>query len=171
MSKQNRDGFALPMALLVMIVLTAGIAAGFSATSAEVVSNAAHRSDNRAYNMAEAGLEQFLNRRKESGFCGSANSGGSSTNSVLASPAACLVDPADALADSEWTRIPLTGGYADVKSVLIRKWVHDTLPALFFIRSVGVDSSVKLSGGTSTIFASRAVGMFAEWTKQVVDVK
>src|SRR6266446_5410626 len=99
MPKPNsRDGFALPMALLVMIVLTAGIAAGFSATSAEVVSNAAHRSDNRAYNMAEAGLEQFLNRRKEVGFCGSANSGGSSTNSVLANPAACLVDPADALA-------------------------------------------------------------------------
>ncbi len=166
----SRDGFALPMALLVMIVLTAGIAAGFAATSAEVVSNAAHRSDNRAYNMAEAGLEQFLNRRKEAGFCAAANSGGSSTNSVVITTS-CLVDPADPTADSEWTRVSLTGGYADVKSVLVRKFITDTLPALFFIRSIGVDSSIKLSGGTSTVFATRAVGMYAAWTKQVVDVQ
>lgn len=168
----SRDGFALPMALLVMIVLTAGIAAGFAATSAEVVSNAAHRSDNRAYNMAEAGLEQFLNRRKETDFCKNATGhpAGSSTGGVV-SATLCLVDPADPTADSEWTRVSLTGGYADITSVLVRKFIVDSLPALFFIRSVGVDSSVKLSGGTSTVFASRAVGMYAAWTKQVVNVQ
>src|SRR5438128_12471552 len=141
----SRDGFALPMALLVMIVLTAGIAAGFSATSAEVVTNAAHRSDNRAYNMAEAGLEQFLNRRREYGFCSVANLSGSSTNSVVTS-GSCLADPADPVAESEWTRVSLTGGYASITSVMVRKFIDDNNPAIFFIRSMGVDSSVKLSG-------------------------
>lgn len=171
MSKlKGRDGFALPMALLVMIVLTAGIAAGFAATSAEITSNAAHRSDNRAYNMAEAGLETFLNERKTAGFCSLANSSGSSTGGVVSS-AVCLPDPADPLADSEWTRVQLTGGYANVTSVNVRKFIDDNRPALFFIRSVGVDSSIKLSGGTSTVFSTRAVGMMAAWTKQVVQVQ
>jgi type II secretory pathway component PulK len=61
-TERSRRGFALPMAMLVMVVLTAGIAAGYAATSAEVVSNAAHRGDTRAYNLAVAGLEQFLAR-------------------------------------------------------------------------------------------------------------
>jgi Tfp pilus assembly protein PilX len=168
----SRKGFALPMALLVMIVLTAGIAAGFAATSAEVISNAAHRGDNRAYNLAEAGLEQFLNRRKETDFCKDTTSrpAGSSVGGVR-STTLCLVDPADPAADSEWTRIWLSGGYADVKSVLVRKYVSDTLPALFFIRSTGVDTTTKLSGASSTVMSKRTVGMFAAWSKAVVDVQ
>src|SRR5438309_472113 len=38
---KTRAGFSLPMALLVMVVLTAGIVAGFAATSAEVLTYAA----------------------------------------------------------------------------------------------------------------------------------
>src|SRR5258708_3969675 len=166
----SRDGFALPMALLVMIVLTAGIAAGFAATSAEITSNAAHRSDNRAYNMSETGLETFLNQRKTAGSRSVANGSGSSTGGTVSS-GVCLADPADPQADSEWTRVSLTGGYANVTSVNVRKFIDDNRPALFFIRSVGVDSSVKLTGGTSTIVATRAVGMMAAWTKQVVQVQ
>ncbi|MEO5568589.1 MAG: hypothetical protein ABIR92_08855 [Gemmatimonadaceae bacterium] len=98
MRRKVKSGFAMPMALLVMVVLSAGIAAGFAATSSEIVTNAAHRGDTRAYNLAVAGLEQFLARRSEAGFC---------TN--------CLADPSAAAADSEWTRVSLPGGYADVK--------------------------------------------------------
>jgi hypothetical protein len=170
MPKLNRrDGFALPMALLVMVVLTAGIAAGFAATSAEVVTNAAHRGDNRAYNLAEAGLEQFMANRKEGTYCT-----GSSTGGVVTANQ-CLVDPAATNADSEWVHITMTGGYADVKSVLVRKYGNDSIPAIFFIRSVGVDQSTKLMGiktlGISADTGARAVGMYAAWSKTVVDVK
>jgi len=162
---QSRNGFALPMALIVMIVLTAGIAAGWSATSSEVVTNAAHRGDNRAYNLAEAGLEQFLARRNEAGFCTNSSTGG------VISATACLADPAAANADSEWTRVSLTGGYADVKSILVRKYIGDTLPAIFFVRSTGVDTSTKVNAATSGFNAQRTVGMYAAWSKAVVDVQ
>jgi len=71
MSLRNRAGFALPLALLVMIVLTVGITAGFKATSSEIVSNAAHRSDNKAYFLAQAGIEKFLATRNLTGLCAS----------------------------------------------------------------------------------------------------
>jgi hypothetical protein len=153
-TERSRRGFALPMAMLVMVVLTAGIAAGYAATSAEVVSNAAHRGDTRAYNLAVAGLEQFLARRNEDGFC---------TN--------CLTDPTAEAADSEWTRVPLTGGYADVKAVRVRKHVNDTMPALYFIRSMGVDSSVKLTGATRSVNGTRTVGVYATWNTATVNVQ
>jgi hypothetical protein len=149
-----KQGFALPMALMVMVVLTAGIAAGYAATSAEIVSNSAHRGDTRAYNLAVAGLEQFVARRSETGFC---------TN--------CLADPTAATADSEWTTIQLNGGYAVVKSVRVRKHINDTLPALFFIRSMGVDQSAKISGATSSINATRIVGTYATWNTATVNVQ
>lgn len=154
MTTRARRGFALPMALMVLVVLTAGITAGFAATSAETVTNQAHRGDTRAYNLAVAGLEQFLARRSEVGFCSN-----------------CLADPTAAVADSEWTRVPLTGGYADVKSVRVRKHITDTLPALFFIRAMGVDTSTKLSGATGSVSGARIVGMYATWNTATVHVQ
>ena len=74
MSLRNRPGFALPMALLVMIVLTVGITAGFKSTSAEIVSNAAHRGDNKAYFLAQAGIEKYLSGRKMTGLCATTSS-------------------------------------------------------------------------------------------------
>lgn len=150
---QLKKGFALPMSLMVLVVLTAGIAAGYAATSSEIVSNAAHRGDTRAYNLAVAGLEQFLARRNEPGFCSN-----------------CLADPTAAAADSEWTTVNLAGGYALVKAVRIRRHIADTLPALFFIRSMGVDQSAKISGATRSIDATRIVGIYATWNTATVNV-
>ena len=151
---RTKQGFALPMALMVMVVLTAGIAAGYAATSSELISNSAHRGDTRAYNLAVAGMEQFLARRNEAGFCSN-----------------CLTDPTAAVADSEWTTVNLTGGYALVKSVRVRKHINDTLPALFFVRSMGVDTSVKISGATRNVNGSRIVGIYATWNTATVNVQ
>jgi hypothetical protein len=150
----SRAGFALPMVLLVMVVLTAGITAGFAATSAETITNAAHRGDTRAYNLAVAGLEQFIARRSESGFCQH-----------------CLADPTAATADSEYTRVSLVGGYADITSVKVRRHINDTLPALYFIRSVGTDTSIKLTGATRATNGKRAVGVYATWNTATVNVQ
>jgi Tfp pilus assembly protein PilX len=162
----SRDGFALPMALLVMVVLTAGIAAGFAATSAEVITNASHRGDNRAYNLAEAGLEQFMANRKEGAYCDSSFVAGVKTANL------CLADPAASNASQvEYKRIDLTGGYANITATLVRVYAADTIPAIFLIRAVGVDKSVKLTGATMSDSGARAVGMLAAWSKSVVNVK
>jgi len=93
----------------------------------------------------------------------------SSTGGVVSS--GCLVDPAASNADSEWVTIGLTKGSAKVTSVMVRKYTNDTLPALYFIRSVGVDSSVKLTGRSYAENGTRAVGLYAEFSKATVNVQ
>jgi hypothetical protein len=145
----NRKGFALPMSILVIAVLTAALAASFSATNAEYTTNAAQRSQNRAYNLAETGLEQFMVLRSSPGFC---------TN---------CTDPVTA--DSEWTRVNLPGGYADVVAVKIRPAVDSFTPAIYFIRSKGVDTTVKLSSAM-LVNAEHTVGIYAKWTTMTMKV-
>ena len=148
---QSRKGFALPMAILVMAILTAAVSAGFAATSSEIVANSAQRAQDRAYQLAEAGLQQFMVRRGEGGFC-----------------TGCAADPLEA--DSEYSRVSLTGGYADVVSYRVRPRLSDSVPAIFFVRSTGVDTTVRLSGGGYSDFAQRTVGIYATWNTATVNV-
>jgi hypothetical protein len=150
MRLKNRRGFALPMSILIIAVLTAALAASFSATQGEYVSNAASRSENRAYNIAETGLEQFMVMRNNTGWC-----------------TGCAADPI--LADSEYTHISLPGGYADIVAVKVRPAIDSTTPAIFFIRSRGRDTSVKLSG-TNSSYAEHTVGIYANWTQATMKV-
>lgn len=129
------------MAVLAMALMTAAVIAAYSATSAETVANNAMRAQQRAQHLAETGLQQFLLRRGEPGFCSN-----------------CVTDPA--AADSEWTRVALAGGYADVVAMRLRPRTFDT-PGLFFVRSRGTDTSVRLSGAGRAVFATRIVGQYA----------
>jgi hypothetical protein len=145
----NRKGFALPMSILVIAVLTAAIAAAFTSTNAEFTTNAAQRSENRAYNLAETGLEQFMVLRSTTGFCDHCG---------------------DPLAvDSEWTRVKLPGGYADVVAIKVKPGVDPTTPAIYFIRSKGVDTTVKLSSAMS-VNAEHTVGIYAKWITATMKV-
>jgi hypothetical protein len=138
----NRKGFALPMSILVIAVLTAALAAAYSSTNAEFTTNAAQRSENRAYNLAETGLEQFLVLRNSPGFCDHCG---------------------DPLAvDSEWTRVNLPGGYADVVAVKVKPGVDPNIPAIYFIRSKGVDTTIKLSSAMA-VNAEHTVAIYAKW--------
>src|SRR3954470_13077340 len=117
MRVSNRAGFAMPMAIFVLAVLTAALAAGFSGITTEITTNTAVRGQTRAFQLAETGLEQFMVRRSEAGFCDHCS------NPVTA--------------DSEWTRVVLTGGYADVVAVKVRPMIGNE-NAVYFIRSKGV---------------------------------
>ena len=128
------------MAILVLALMTAGVVAAYSSTTAETVSNNAMRSQDRAYQLAEAGLQQFMVRRGTSGFCSN-----------------CVTDPA--AADSEWTRVSLTGGYADVVAMRVRPPIGSA-PAIFFIRSTGTDTTIKLGGAGAAIYAKRTIGQY-----------
>lgn len=143
-ARTDRRGFALPFALLTLALVTAAVVAAFAATSAETYANNAMRAQDRAYQLAEAGLQQFMLRRAEAGFCSN-----------------CAPNPA--VADSEWTRVSLTKGYANVVSVRLRRDKSDGTPALFLIRSTGVDTSAKLSGAGNAIYAQRTLGLYGTW--------
>jgi hypothetical protein len=151
MHLRNRKAFALPMAILIIAVLTAAMAASFSATATEYTTNAAQRSQSRAYNLAETGLEQFMVLRNQTNWC---------TN--------CVADPA--VADSEWTHVSLAGGYADVVAVRVRPMIG-TSNAVYFIRSRGVDTTVKLNGANASQGSERTVGVYATWNTTTINVK
>ena len=144
LSSGRRAGFALPMTLLTLALITAAVVAAFSATAAETVANNAMRAQDHAYQLAEAGLQQFLLRRGEAGFC---------TN--------CANNPA--VSDSEWTVVSLPGGYARVVASRLRAELSGGTPSLFFIRSTGVDTMTKLSGAGRHVDASRTVGLLATY--------
>ena len=139
------------MAILMSAVMAAALAASFVATSGEFTTNAAARGQNRAYNLAETGLQQFMVRRNETGWC---------TN--------CVPDPA--VADSEWTRVTLPGGYADVVAVRVRPIVG-TSNAMYFIRSKGTDTSKQaLNAAGANVRAEHTVGVYATWNTATINV-
>jgi hypothetical protein len=145
----NRKGLALPMTLLFIVVVSASLAAGLSSTTAEIVTNSAARGQQRASNFAQSGLEQFLVRRNEAGWCQN-----------------CAQPPA---ADSEWTRVSMNGGYADVMAVRVRPMVG-AQNAIYFIRSKGVDTTAKVSSAGAQ-YAERTVGVYAIWNTATIQVK
>lgn len=131
------------MAVLAMALMTAAVIAAYSATSSETVANNAMRAQQRAQHLAETGLQQFLLRRSEPGFCSN-----------------CVIDPG--AVDSEWTRVSLAGGYADVVAMRLRPGNYE-FPPLFLVRSRGTDTSVRLSGAGRSVFATRVVGQYASF--------
>ena len=66
---RERRGFALPMAILIIAFLTVTISAAYTATSSELTTNMAQRGESKSYMIAQAGLENFMARRNEPGFC------------------------------------------------------------------------------------------------------
>ncbi len=147
---QNREGFALPMAILVIAVITAAVAAAFMATNAEIAANQAEKGTERAFAIAQNGLEQFIVRRSESGWCQYCGS------------------PPTTVAES--TMVASNGGYAWVVSQRVHPSSGPNDPAIYYITSTGVDTTTKLSAGGRTINAMRTVGIYAKWNSTTMKV-
>jgi hypothetical protein len=155
-SLKNRAGFALPLVVVFLVVMSFALAAGLAATAAESATSTAQRGQNRAYAVAEQGLQRFLISR----------------DSLCAlSGASCLADPSAVTAGQDSVNLTLSGGKAIVVARLLRPQIgtKDTIPALFFVRAIGVDSSSKLRGGDTTT-AVRSVGMMVQWSTQTMSV-
>ncbi len=151
-----RNGFALPMAILVIAFLTVTIAVAYSATTAERLTNDAQRTESKAYMIAQAGLENFMVRRNEPGFC-----------------ANCGLPPA---VKYESTTVKLKTGYAQVVAQRLRAG-DLTKPAIYLLRSRGVDTSSysitgsdKLSAKGQRQYAERTVAQLVYWNVNQVNV-
>lgn len=155
MRLRNRIGFALPLVMVFLIVITMAIAASLAASAAETGMSTAQRGQNRAYALAEQGLQQFLVKR----------------DSLCSASGSCLTDPAAATSGKDSVLVRTNGGYAVVLAELLRPQIGntDTIPALFFIRSRGVDSLSKLRGSDTTN-SVRSVGLMVAWSTQTMKV-
>ena len=122
--RNNRPGFALPFALMVMIVLTVGVATAFTRVQSEARQDHDRQVRTDAFAYAESGLEQFAANRVQLGF-----------SAVPPSP-------------SESTRIAMQGGYADVVLQRVRTKTP-TSRSVFLLRSRGVRN-----GGSTAIMGS-----------------
>ena len=130
----ERRGFALPVAVMVIAVLTIMIAGGFSLVSAERRSVADQKSQISAFRIAEQGLEMYLVRRDSLGLVGV--------------PGA-----------KDSVRLTLEGGYADVSLTRIRP-VQGSLAGLYVVRSKGVETQGAYAGTPEGV---RTVAQYVLW--------
>lgn len=135
-NQTERRGFAIPTAILVIMVMTIMVAGGFSLVSAERRSVADQRSQISAFQIAEHGLELFLIRR----------------DSLL--PNAPQVPGA-----KDSVRIYFPGGYADVSLTRIRP-VMGTMSGLYVVRSKGVETVGAYAGSPEGV---RTVAQYVLW--------
>src|SRR5438309_11116306 len=139
LNNTERRGFAIPIAILVIAVLTIMIAGGFSLVSAERRSGADQKSQISAFRIAEQGLELFLVRR----------------DSLMAgSPNYARVPGA-----KDSVRIAMTGGCADVSLTRLRP-PKGSQSGLYVVRSRGVETVGAYSGTPQGV---RTVAQYVLW--------
>src|SRR6059058_696574 len=135
----ERRGFAIPMAVLVIAVLTIMVAGGFSLVSAERRSVADQKSQISAFRIAEQGLELYLVRR---------DSLLSGTPNYTRVPGA-----------KDSVRINMTGGYADVSLTRLRP-PKGSQSGLYVVRSKGVETVGAYAGTPQGV---RTVAQYVLW--------
>src|SRR5947207_11039885 len=140
LNNNERRGFAIPIAILVIAVLTIMIAGGFSLVSAERRSVADQKSQVSAFRIAEQGLELFLVRR----------------DSLMAGKPSYSHVPG-AIPDT--VQINMTGGYAQVTLTRLRP-VRGSQSGLYVVRSRGVETVGAYAGSPQGV---RTVAQYALW--------
>jgi hypothetical protein len=140
MLNNKRRGFAMPTAILVILVLTIMLAGGFSLVSAERRSVADQKSQVAAFRIAEQGLEIFLVRR----------------DSLMKNKPSYTKVPG-AIPDT--AKIMMTGGYAEVTLTRLRP-VRGTQSGLYVVRSRGVETAGAYNGSPQAV---RTVAQYVLW--------
>jgi hypothetical protein len=139
-NNSERRGFAIPIAILVIAVLTIMIAGGFSLVSAERRSVADQKSQVSAFRIAEQGLEIFLVRR----------------DSLMAGHPNYTKVPG-AIPDT--VTINVDGGYAQVTLTRLRP-VRGSQSGLYVARSRGVETAGAYNGSPQAV---RTVAQYVLW--------
>jgi hypothetical protein len=118
--RARRDGFAIPLALMLVVFITVGVTTAFSRIQSETRTEQDREARVDAYAYAQRGLEQFTTDRPNMGF-------------TVQPPAA-----------SESTRIAMPDGHADVVLTLMKPKTA-TRHALYMLRSRGVKRTGNLA--------------------------
>jgi hypothetical protein len=139
-NKNERRGFAIPTALLIIAALTIMVAGGFSLVSAERRSVADQKSQINAFRIAEQGLELFLVKRDSlmAGHPGYSHVPGLTPDTAI---------------------IPMTGGVATVTLTRLRP-VRGSQSGLYVARSRGVETVGAYAGTPQGV---RTVAQYVLW--------
>jgi hypothetical protein len=146
-----RRGFALPMTIMVIVVLTAALTSAFVATASETTTNTALRGQNRAFMVAQMGLERFLEAPDELSLC-------PTCDTLRSTPS---VETFKRLIDSDSVYITVTR---------VRHQSSRTVPAVYFIQARGIDKRSRMSGRLANVDAERSVGLYAQWNTNTMQV-
>jgi hypothetical protein len=139
LNNTERRGFAIPIAILVILVLTIMVAGGFSLVSAERRSVADQKSQISAFRIAEQGLELFLVRR----------------DSLMAGTPGYTKVPGA----KDSIRIPVADSYADVSLTRLRA-PKGSQSGLYVVRSRGVETVGAYAGVPQGV---RTVAQYVLW--------
>jgi len=145
LNNTERRGFAIPIAILVIAVLTIMIAGGFSLVSAERRSVADQKSQVSAFRIAEQGLEVYLVSRDSLIALGQ----------VGCNPTPCKHIPGA----KDSVPISVTGGTANVSLTMIRPPISNQ-SGLYVVRSKGIETVGAYAG---TPQAVRTVAQYVLW--------
>jgi hypothetical protein len=140
LNNNERRGFAIPTALLIIAALTIMVAGGFSLVSAERRSVADQKSQINAFRIAEQGLELFLVKRDSlmAGHPGYSHVPGLTPDTAI---------------------IPMTGGVATVTLTRLRP-VRGSQSGLYVARSRGVETVGAYAGTPQGV---RTVAQYVLW--------
>ena len=180
---RQRSGFALPLAIMVLALLTIGLVAGFAMSTSEQSSTSSQRAQARAYSYAQMGLEKFLTYRKELTGCTPAANGYSAAQASACAfcPQCWLVNAANPTGTvnanldtlptvAESVTVKFTSGSAFVRAVPVYLDIAKG-KGTYFITSTGTDSLSKIAtGGGTTRLATRTVGVYVKWDKTTMNV-
>ncbi len=140
---QQRSGFAIPAAILVIAVLSVSLAAGFTIVNTERRGVEDQKAQVTAFVLAEQGLQTFFVKRDSLGF--------------RSAPPAVKEGP---------VRINMRGGYADVQLDLIRPPIG-SLAGVYVVRSRGVQTAGAIGGTPNGV---RTVAQYALWEPATLSV-
>lgn len=144
LTNKIRRGFAIPTAVLVIMVLTIMIAGGFSIVSAERRSVADQKSQMSAFRIAEQGLEIYLISRDSLRNAG-----------LLCNPSPCQHVPST----KDSVNITVPGGTAQVSLTMIRPPINNQ-SGLYVLRSKGIETTNAYNGSPQAV---RTVAQYVLW--------
>ena len=185
-ASRARDGFALPLAIMVLALLSIGLVAGFAMSTSEQAASASQRAQARAYSYAQMGLEAFITQRKEfraNGKTCTPTEPYSATDASACAfcPQCWLVNAApkngsvnanlDTLPTvAESVTVTFTSGKAFVRAIPV--WLDVAKgKGTFFVTSTGTDDMSGIATGSNTTRkSSRTVGVYVTWNKTTMNV-
>ena len=179
-----REGFALPLAIMVLALLSIGLVAGFAMSTGEQAATSSQRAQARAYSYAQMGLEAFLTNRKEftKASCIPPSPYTRSQAAACAFCPHCWIAngaPRNGTVNAHLDTLPTEPESVTVKFSSGSAWIQAVpiwldVPngrGTYFVRSTGTDSTSGIATGSNGMrTATRTVGVYVTWSKSTMNV-